>query len=147
MNCNKNGIKKEGESCTLNNNCIYPNCMKQETLEEAAEIFVNNRFAKQITGNQIYPDIYASKKAIIESHILFAKWQTEKDKQIINSLNNTLNKIGQKHIDNLFKDKPERMYSEEEVIEIIDKWVRYQEEIGDSKSIPLPQFIEQLKKK
>jgi hypothetical protein len=26
--CSKNGIKKEGESCTLNNNCIYPNCMK-----------------------------------------------------------------------------------------------------------------------
>lgn len=24
--CNKNGIKKEGESCTLNNNCIYPLC-------------------------------------------------------------------------------------------------------------------------
>jgi len=29
MNCNKNGIKKEGESCTLNNNCIYPNCMNK----------------------------------------------------------------------------------------------------------------------
>ncbi len=29
MNCNKNGIKKEGESCTLNNNCIYPNCMSK----------------------------------------------------------------------------------------------------------------------
>jgi hypothetical protein len=28
MNCIKNGIKKKGESCTLNNNCIYPNCMK-----------------------------------------------------------------------------------------------------------------------
>jgi hypothetical protein len=45
------------------------------------------------------------------------------------------------------KWQAERMYSEEEVIEIIDKWVRYQEEIGDSKSIPLPQFIEQFKKK
>ena len=28
--CIKNGIKKEGESCTLNNNCIYPDC-KQES--------------------------------------------------------------------------------------------------------------------
>lgn len=28
MNCIKNGIKKEGESCSLNNNCIYPKCMK-----------------------------------------------------------------------------------------------------------------------
>lgn len=26
--CSKNGIKKEKESCTLNNNCIYPKCMK-----------------------------------------------------------------------------------------------------------------------
>jgi hypothetical protein len=44
MNCNKNGIKKEGESCTLNNNCIYPNCIKQETLEEAAErLYPNNK--------------------------------------------------------------------------------------------------------
>lgn len=23
-------VKKEGESCTANNNCIYPNCNKQE---------------------------------------------------------------------------------------------------------------------
>ena len=27
--CSKNGIKKEGESCTLNNNCIYPKCNKK----------------------------------------------------------------------------------------------------------------------
>jgi len=52
---------------------------KQETtIEEAAEIFVNNRFAKQISGDKTYPDIYASKEAIIESHILFAKWQAER---------------------------------------------------------------------
>jgi hypothetical protein len=50
----------------------------KETLEEAAEIFVNNRFAKQISGDKTYPDIYASKEAIIESHILFAKWQQER---------------------------------------------------------------------
>ena len=51
---------------------------KQETLEEAAKIFVNNRFSKQISGDNTYPDIYASKESIIESHILFAKWQQER---------------------------------------------------------------------
>jgi hypothetical protein len=58
--------------------CVRDGLVKQETLKEAAEIFVNNRFAKQITGNQIYPDIYASKEGIIESHILFANWQSER---------------------------------------------------------------------
>ena len=65
---------------------------KQETIEEAAEIFVNNRFTKQISGDKSYPDIYASKESIIESHILFAKWQAE------------------------------RMYSEQEVLRIIDSF-------------------------
>jgi hypothetical protein len=66
--------------------------IKQETIEEAAEIFVNNRFTKQISGDKSYPDIYASKESIIESHILFAKWQAE------------------------------RMYSEQEVLRIIDSF-------------------------
>jgi len=52
--------------------------MKQETLEEVAEIWVHNRFTKQIKDE----DIYASKSSIIESHILFAKWQQEKDKEM-----------------------------------------------------------------
>jgi len=64
---------------------------KQETLEEAAETWVNNRFTKQICGDKSYPDIYASKKSIIESHIIFAKSQ---------------GKI---------------MYSEEDVIAIVEK--------------------------
>jgi hypothetical protein len=64
---------------------------KQETLEEAAEIWVNNRFTKQICGNESYPDIHASKERIVESHIIFAKWQSE------------------------------RMYSEEEVLELLLK--------------------------
>lgn len=33
------------------------------------------------------------------------------------------------------------------IFEIVDKWVKYQEEIGDSKSVPLQQFIQQFKKK
>ena len=52
--------------------------MKQETIEEVAEIFVNNRFTKQICGDESYPDILASKSSIVESHILFAKWQQER---------------------------------------------------------------------
>lgn len=27
--CSKTGIKKQGESCTLNNNCIYPSCKEE----------------------------------------------------------------------------------------------------------------------
>jgi len=50
---------------------------KQETVQEAAEIFVNNRFTKQICGDESYPDILASKSSVVESHILFAKWQQE----------------------------------------------------------------------
>ena len=40
-----------------------------------------------------------------------------------------------------------RMYSEEEVINIVDKWVRYQEEVGDGKSISLKEFIQSLSPK
>jgi len=32
--CSKNGIKKEGESCSLNNNCTYPNCLKETFMEK-----------------------------------------------------------------------------------------------------------------
>ena len=28
MKCSRNGIKKEGESCSKNNKCTYPNCLK-----------------------------------------------------------------------------------------------------------------------
>jgi hypothetical protein len=52
----------------------------KETLEDAAESWVNNRFTKQICGNESYPDIHASKEGIVESHIIFAKWQQEQDK-------------------------------------------------------------------
>jgi hypothetical protein len=51
---------------------------KKETIEDAAKIWVNNRFTKQICGNESYPDIHASKEGIVESHILFAKWQQER---------------------------------------------------------------------
>jgi hypothetical protein len=51
---------------------------KQETIEDAAKIWVNNRFTKQICGNESYPDIHASKEGIVESHILFAKCQSKR---------------------------------------------------------------------
>jgi hypothetical protein len=94
----------------------------KETLEEAAEIFVNNRFAKQISGDKTYPDIYASKEAIIESHILFAKWQQE------------------------------RMYSEEEVYEILLKHQSaYRSAVRNTSpldwSFDIKQWFEQFKKK
>jgi hypothetical protein len=60
---------------------------KETTLEEVAEIWVHNRFTKQIKDE----DIYASKSSIIQSHILFAKWQME------------------------------RSYSEEEVLKLLEK--------------------------
>ncbi len=44
--CNKNGIKREGESCTLNNNCTYPNC-KLPTAEEFATTIYNDIYDKQ----------------------------------------------------------------------------------------------------
>jgi len=28
MKCSRNGIKKDGESCSKNNKCTYPNCLK-----------------------------------------------------------------------------------------------------------------------
>jgi hypothetical protein len=52
--------------------------MEKETLEKAAKEWVNNRFTKQVCGDESYPDIYANKEGIVESHILFAKWQAEK---------------------------------------------------------------------
>jgi len=91
--------------------------MKQETLEEAAEIFVNNRFAKQISGDKTYPDIYASKEAIIESHILFAKWQAE------------------------------RMYSEEDMRKCWDASKRFERPISEGYAPNFNEFIEQFKKK
>ena len=95
----------------------------KETLEEAGEIFVNNRFTKQICGDESYPDIYASKAAIVESHILFAKCQAK------------------------------RSYSEEEVLDIIHKCGKYcydSKKIGTDiglMPILLIGFFEQFKKK
>jgi hypothetical protein len=58
---------------------------KQETLEETAEIWVHNRFTKQIKDE----NIYASESNIVQSHILFAKWQQERsysEEEVLNIL-------------------------------------------------------------
>jgi hypothetical protein len=34
MKCIKNGIKRYGESCTLNDNCIYPDCMEKSIIRD-----------------------------------------------------------------------------------------------------------------
>lgn len=47
-------------------------------LQKDAEIWVNNRFTKQIIGDKIYSDIYTSKEAVIESHILFTEYIQKK---------------------------------------------------------------------
>jgi hypothetical protein len=92
---------------------------KQETLEEAAKEWVNNRFTKQICGDESYPDIYASKEGIVESHILFAKWQQE------------------------------RMYSEEEVIQFFEKYREDFSIHRNIQVLPseFKQWFEQFKKK
>jgi len=77
---------------------------------------------------------------------LGAKWQAEKDKEIIGSLNKTLNKVGQKNINNLFKNSAERMYSAEEVLELLHKRMIYT--LGnDYQEITTTKWFEQFKKK
>jgi hypothetical protein len=120
------------EICSLCWNELYPNEKdeikdedllepKQETLEEAAEIFVNNRFTKQICGDEFYPDIHASKEAIVESHVLFTKWQQEQDKN---------------------------KYSEEEVLDVLRNFYRTFDAMKNPpETSTIPLWFEQFKKK
>lgn len=56
MKCNKNGIKKEGESCKLNNNCIYPNCMKPTKQTVYLPVEITEEFWKKYDNNEERPD-------------------------------------------------------------------------------------------
>lgn len=47
-NCSKNGVKRDGESCSLNNNCIYPKCMKTFA-KQWAEEYLNSEEGKAET--------------------------------------------------------------------------------------------------
>jgi hypothetical protein len=111
--------------------------MNKETLKEAAEIWVNNRFTKQICGDESYPDIHASKEGIVESHILFTKCQAElffKDDAI-----QTL----EKGIAILLK-RQEKMYSEEELKLLLDKVLI---DHSDIVLADIPEWFENNKKK
>jgi len=58
MICSKNGIKRYGESCSLNNNCIYPKCMENkfpiEEVKAQKEYLLNNpnKIKEVITENK-----------------------------------------------------------------------------------------------
>jgi len=90
---------------------------KQETIEEVAKIWVNNRFTKQICGDESYPDIHASKEGIVESHIIFAKWQAE------------------------------RMYGEEEVLKLLYELHLIHNSDSDMTFMKVDEWFEQFKKK
>jgi hypothetical protein len=75
--CERVEVRKIGEEWIYNAD-VPKEEFKQKTIEDAAKIWVNNRFTKQICGNESYPDIHASKEGIVESHILFAKCQEER---------------------------------------------------------------------
>ena len=109
--------------------------MKTE-LEEAAEEYTE--------GN----DLEYAYIQEIPAFIAGAKWQAEKDKKIIDSLNKTLNKVGQKNINNLFKNSAERMYSEEDMRKAFEAGELSKEDDinGDGETL-FDEWFEQFKKK
>jgi hypothetical protein len=119
-----------------------------ETLEEAAEIFVNNRFSKQISGDKTYPDIYASKEAIVESHILFSKWQQERIGLMEIELRHTKTLLTscEKALEDRDKQQ-ENSYSEEEVLEILKMYRNSIIEVNPIDIIYLDKWFDQFKKK
>ena len=66
--CSKNGIKKEGESCSLNNNCTYPDCLKKTFTEkdmiDFAQFMAENSHFKN-DGDWLYKSgIYSTKELL-----------------------------------------------------------------------------------
>ena len=66
--CSKNGIKKEGESCSLNNNCTYPNCLEKNFTEkdiiDFAQFVAENAHFKN-DGDWLYKSgIYSTKELL-----------------------------------------------------------------------------------
>ena len=117
----------------------------EETLEEVAEIFVKNRFTKQICNDESYPDIYASKEAIVESHILFAKWQQENSNVDVLEFEIKALKSLIQDMDATIKSK----YSEEEVFKMINDFCfdwnyNYKGELSQKEY--LIEWFEKLKK-
>lgn len=54
--CSKGGIKREGESCTLNNNCTYPNCKEEHICSKVVidgfDYYVSDSIGK--AGDKLY---------------------------------------------------------------------------------------------
>ncbi len=62
--CNKNGIKREGESCTLNNNCTYPNCKIPTSTELVRG---DDDFRPNLTCKEIRDLIISTSKLHVEA--------------------------------------------------------------------------------
>jgi hypothetical protein len=123
---------------------IYKKVEKQLELEEAAEVFVDNRFTKQICGNEFYPDIYASKEAIVESHILFTKWQAENFN--VNALNFEIDAL--KRLVKVLEHQQEKSYSEEDMSEAhFQGWVTRERFDDLSPDIIYPQGLDYEEKR
>lgn len=128
----------------------YKVIIPQETLEEAAEKLYPLK--NSLTAYPIKNSGIPTKEDINSLHAQGAKWQAEQDKEIINSLNNTLNKIAQKNIYNLFKDdieiQIEGIYTKEEVIDLL--WLLYSSpnrEVDFTSKEELIEWFKQIKKK
>jgi len=70
MICSKNGIKREGESCTLNNLCIYPKCkqmtqddIQDELLAKSIDFYKKERFGFLNVGMRVGKSLLAIKIA------------------------------------------------------------------------------------
>jgi hypothetical protein len=105
-------IPKEEPKQDLRKYPLTPDeCFKQETLKEVAEIWVHNRFTKQIKDE----DIYASESSIVQSHILFAKWQMERsysEEEVKNIVDETIEKF-YKHFYTLTKAEMKEKWFEQ----------------------------------
>lgn len=89
MTCSKNGIKREGESCTLNNNCIYPKCFIQ--LEDYL-ILYPQIFVPGVDGES-YDDYAITRDNVLE---IMGKLEEDKDrawKMVSQDLGNNISDI------------------------------------------------------
>lgn len=80
--CSKNGIKKEGESCSLNNNCTYPDCLEKSFTEkdmiDFAEWCANSHFHYYYNGEDwnwanAHTQEYCSTKELLQKFLIRKK--------------------------------------------------------------------------
>ena len=62
MDCIKKGVKRVGESCTLNNNCIYPDCIEEVNTNLIKDLNLTEQQVHKIVlewyTNGMCPDIW-----------------------------------------------------------------------------------------